>query len=76
MKNILKGIFFKLSYNLTLRKIANKIFVYFPTMKSKLVALRDSSYSPKEMVKPVYESDFLDTIKQEIEEQREKGELI
>ena len=73
MKNIFKSIFFKLSYNFTLRKIANKIFVYFPTLKSKLINLRDNSYSPTITKKPIYESDFLLTIKKEIEEQREKG---
>jgi len=76
MKTILKSIFFKLSYNLALRKIANKIFVYFPTLKSKLIELRDNSYSPTITQKPVYESDFLDTIKKEIEEQREKGKQV
>lgn len=76
MKNILKSIFFKLSYNLTLRKIANKIFVYFPRLKSKLIDLRDNSYSPSSTKKPIYESDFLTTIKKEIEEQRDKGQLL
>ena len=73
MKNILKSIFFKLSYNLTLRRYANKIFVYFPLLKTKLVAIRDSSYSPTITQKPVYKSDFLNTIKKEIEEKAIQG---
>ena len=76
MKNILKSIFFKLSYNLTLRRYANKIFVYFPTLKVKLVAIRDSSYSPTITQKPVYKSDFLDTIKKELEKKAKKGGKI
>ncbi len=76
MKNILKSIFFKLSYNLTIRRYANKIFVYFPSLKVKLVAIRDSSYSPTITKKPVYKSDFLDTIKQEIEEKAKQGAKI
>jgi len=70
MKNILKSIFFKLSYNITLRKIASKVFVYFPTLKSKLMELRDSSYSPSKEKKIKYESDFLNTIKKEIENKK------
>jgi len=76
MKNILKSIFFKLSYNMTLRRYANKIFVYFPLLKVKLVAIRDSSYSPTITEKPVYKSDFLETIKQEIEEKAKQGDKI
>ena len=76
MKNIFKSIFFALSYNLALRKIANKIFVYFPTLKSKLVDLRDNSYSPTVTQKPIYESDFLNAIKKEIEDQREQGKHV
>lgn len=76
MKNILKSIFFKLSYNLTLRRYANKIFVYFPTLKVKLVAIRDSSYSPTITQKPVYQSDFLETIKKEIEEKVKQGDKV
>ena len=75
MKNVLKSIFFKLSYNLVLRKLANKIFVYFPSLKVKLVALRDNSYSPTISSKPVYESDFLDTIKKEIKDQAMQGKI-
>lgn len=76
MKNILKSIFFKLSYNLTLRRYANKFFVYFPNVKVKLVAIRDSSYSPSITQKPVYKSNFLETIKQEIEEKAKEGGKI
>ena len=76
MKNVLKSIFFKLSYNLTLRRYANKVFVCFPTLKSKLVAIRDSSYSPTITNKPVYESDFLDAIKKEIESKVKGAEKI
>jgi len=76
MKNILKSIFFKLSYNLTLRRYANKFFVYFPNVKVKLVAIRDSSYSPSITQKTVYKSDFLETIKQEIEEKAKEGGKI
>lgn len=68
MKNILKAMFFKLSYNLTLRKIANKIFYYFPRLKTKLVAIRDSSYVPKYKEKIIFTSDFLLTIKKDIED--------
>lgn len=71
MKNILKAIFFKLSYNLTLRKMANKIFAYFPKAKTKLIAIRDSSYSPKYKEKIIFTSDFLITIKKEIEERKD-----
>jgi len=76
MKNILKGIFFKLSYNLTLRKMANKIFKYFPTLKLKLVKMRDSSYSPTIKEKPVYKSDFLQKIKTEIEQKIKQSEQV
>jgi hypothetical protein len=65
--------FFKLSYNLTLRKIANKIFVYFPKLKSKLVYLRDSSYTPVDKVQKEYSSDFLINIKAEIEKKKSLG---
>jgi hypothetical protein len=76
MKNILKSIFFKLSYNTTLRRIAKRIFVYFPTLKSKLIDLRDNSYTQTTIEKPIYKSDFLVTIKKEIEDKREKGKLV
>jgi len=71
MKNILKGIFFKLSYNLKMRKVANKIFVYFPKLKTKLVGIRDSSYTPKYKEKIIFTSDFLLAIKKEIEDQKD-----
>jgi len=71
MKNMLKGIFFKLSYNTTLRKIAKKIFTYFPKLKSKLVELRDSSYTGPKVKKALYKSDFLTAIKKEIETKKE-----
>ncbi|MEA1892776.1 MAG: hypothetical protein U9N33_08700 [Campylobacterota bacterium] len=74
MKNILKSLFFKLSYNLKMRKFANKIFVYFPKLKSKLVELRDSSYTQPNEEKPRYTSDFLDTIKKEIEDKKSVGQ--
>ncbi|MCF6331015.1 MAG: hypothetical protein L3I99_05650 [Sulfurimonas sp.] len=73
MKNILKSLFFKLSYNITLRKLAKKIFVYFPILKSKLINLRDNSYTHTKKEKQVYKSDFLSTIKEEIEDKKTKG---
>ncbi len=76
IKNILKSIFFKLSYNLTLRRYANKFFVYFPNIKVKLVAIRDSSYSPSITQKTIYKSNFLKTIKQEIEQKAKQGNKI
>ncbi|XOB61329.1 hypothetical protein ACMC56_12030 [Campylobacterota bacterium DY0563] len=71
MKNYLKSIFFKLSYNESLRLIARKIFVYFPNLKMKLKDLRDNSYIPKKIEKKEYSSDFLFNIKKEIEAIRE-----
>jgi len=68
MRDFFKSIFFKVSYNLTLRKYANKFFVYFPSLKAKLVKIRDSSYSPNISEKQIYKSDFLESIKREIEE--------
>jgi len=73
MKNILKSLFFKLSYNLALRKLAKRIFVYFPKLKSKLIDLRDSSYTHTKKEKLIYKSDFLNTIKKEIEDKKTKG---
>jgi len=72
MKNILKSLFFKLSYNVTLRKIAKKIFVYFPKLKSKLIDLRDSSYTAKTKEKIIYKNNFLTSIKEEIENKKRK----
>jgi len=73
MKNILKSLFFKLSYNTTLRKIAKRIFVYFPKLKSQLINLRDNSYTHTNKEKPIYKSDFLNIIKNEIENKKAKG---
>lgn len=68
MSNILKSIFFKLSYNLMFRKIAKKVFVYFPKLKYKLIKLRDSGYSAKSNPKKyTNKNDFLESIKLEIE---------
>jgi len=74
MKNLLKSMFFKLSYNLAMRKIANKIFMYFPKLKSKLLYLRDSSYTPTDKVQNVYTSDFLINITKEIETKKSMGQ--
>jgi len=71
MKNYIKTIFFKLSYNKILRSIAVKIFVYFPHLKLKLKDLRDNSYISTNIQKQNYSTDFLFTIKKEIEEIRE-----
>ncbi len=71
MKNYLKSLFFKLSYNETLRKIAKKIFVYFPNLKVKLKDIRDNSYVPKTKQKQHYSSDLLTSIKEEVENIRE-----
>lgn len=70
MKNYLKTIFFKLSYNETLRAIAVKIFVYFPHLKLKLKDLRDNSFVPIKTKKQKFTSNFLFDIKKEIEEIR------
>jgi len=70
MRNTIKSIFFKLSYNTTLRKIAKRIFVYFPNLKHKIIEFRDSSYTPSKVKKTLYTSDFLNTIKKEIENKR------
>lgn len=75
MKNILKSLFFKLSYNATLRKLAKRIFIYFPKLKTKLINLRDSSHTPTNKEKQIYKSDFLSTIKKEIEDKKIKGSL-
>jgi hypothetical protein len=60
-----------LSYNETLRKIARKIFVYFPNLKVKLKDIRDNSYVPKKTQKQYYSSDLLTSIKEEVENIRE-----
>lgn len=72
MNNNLKTIFFKLSYNQTLRKTTKKLFVYFPVLKSKLMDLRDNSYTKTTKEKQKYEGKFLNSIKKEIEEKRGK----
>ena len=71
MNNLLKTIFFKLSYNLTLRKFANIIFKYFPKLKLKLIKLRDSSTNKNLEQSVYYDSNVLHNIKKEIETKRE-----
>jgi len=72
MINSLLGILFKLSYNQKLRVIAKKVFKYFPTLKSKLVFLRDNGLISYE--KPIqYEgNNFLLDLKKEIIEHKGK----
>lgn len=72
MKTIFKSIFLKVSYNPTIKKVANKVFIYFPKLKTQLLALRDSSYmiTPK---KNIYMNDFLETIKKEVEDKKGIG---
>jgi hypothetical protein len=70
LRDLLKAIIFKLSYNNQLRKIAKKIFVYLPGLKTFLIDIRDNSYVKKEKKIVSYESDFLSQIKKEIEEKK------
>lgn len=71
MRNYIKAIFFKLSYNKLLRSIAAKIFVYFPHLKLKLKDLRDNSSISINVKKQNYASDLLFNITKEIEEIRD-----
>jgi hypothetical protein len=71
--NILKSIFLKLSYNPILKKIAKRIFVYFPTLKVYLIDLRSNAYMKSKKVTQIYKSDFLEAVKKEIEAKRLEG---
>ncbi|MDD2449899.1 MAG: hypothetical protein PHS42_07840 [Sulfurimonas sp.] len=70
MKNILKSIIFKLSYNPTIKKIANKIFIYFPSLKVYLLNARANTYIKSKKITQIYKSNFLESIKKEIEAKR------
>ena len=68
MKNILLTLFFKLSYNKTLLTIAKKFFVHFPSLKHKLISLRDRGYtSAPQPTSYKTKNHFLDSIKQEVQ---------
>ena len=73
MKNILKGLLFKLSNNTKLKNFAKKILIHFPKLKAKLVDLRDNSYTPSTKKPKYYKSNFLDAIKTEIQNHKKTG---
>lgn len=61
----LKAFLFKLSYNPHLRKIAKKIFVYFPSLKQKLITLRDNGYARPD-AEVIYDSYLLEKIEKDV----------
>lgn len=70
MKNKLLAILFKLSYNNSLRKLAKKIFIYFPKLKGKIKRLLNSGTISSPNNNLAYKDDFILAIKEEIEQKR------
>lgn len=66
----MKNLIIKLSQNETILSIAKKIFVYFPSLKYILIEYAYSYGNKKPITKKIYKSDFLDTIKKEVEERK------
>ncbi|MEA2018425.1 MAG: hypothetical protein U9N59_08245, partial [Campylobacterota bacterium] len=57
--------------NHILRKIAKRVFVYFPTLKLKLIELRDGGYVQASSKQYINKNNFLDFIKKDIESKRD-----
>lgn len=71
----MKNLIIKLSKNQTALKIAKKIFLYFPSLKYILIEYVYSYGNKKQVAKIIYKSDFLDSIREEVESRKAQGQI-
>jgi len=77
-RSVLKSVVVKFSNSDAMVKLAKKILIYFPSLKSKLIRVRDNAHIvvDEDKIDTIYEDNFLDKIKNEIELNKKKNEVI